>query len=125
MKEYTFEEVISNIKQCETYKCTSDIYIVKTIYRDEIGLKFNDYQPLDCCGTNDIQRFIKVETPVSFNDVLNSDKKCRIEHDLIDNDEYSKNYHELDNLMNVMSKWYTSEELKTVIKEGRWFLEQN
>lgn len=68
MKEYTFEEVIASIKEGETYKCTDDFYCLKTINNDDIGLKFNKESALVIypTGVNSMQRFVKVEKPVDF-----------------------------------------------------------
>ena len=132
MKEYSFEEVIANIKEGETYKCTSDIYIIQTIHRNEIGLKINNYEPLERCGTNDVQRFVKIETPVSFNDVLHSDKKCRVEHELIDrlinneeNDFDFTEYNEIDDLLFEITNQYIADETRDVLINGRWYIEED
>lgn len=66
---------------------------------------------------------IKKDVPVSFIDVVNSNKKCRVEHELVENDIYEKEYHELKEVIGVMTAWYSTEELKRVIREGKWYLE--
>ncbi|OOM81640.1 hypothetical protein CLPUN_10290 [Clostridium puniceum] len=68
-------------------------------------------------------KFIKIPKPVSFMDVVNSDKKCRIEHELVDNEIYEKEYHDFREVIRVMTTWYSTKELKQVIREGKWYLE--
>ena len=121
MREYSFEEVIANIKEGETYKCTSDIYIIQTIHRNEIGLKINNYEPLERCGTNDIQRFVKIKTPVSFNDILHSDKRCRVEHELLSIEDYFY----LRDILSYLSEHFNSELIRKIILEGKWYIEED
>jgi hypothetical protein len=126
MKEYSLQEIFNEEEGMEFLRasggCTK--YIIKdgelfcTDYNKEYTIK-----PVLNKRIMNL-KFKKVQSPVSFMDVINSTKKCRIEHELVNNDEYSQNYHELYDLMYVMSEWYTSDELKTVIKEGKWYLEE-
>lgn len=82
-----------------------------------------------------------IQEPVTFEEVLNSDKKCKVEHKLIDlnlldeihsddnttlndfenlRDEEFMNFH---NLLSVLPWILNNKEFKTVIKEGKWYLE--
>jgi hypothetical protein len=130
MKEYSFEEVIVNIKEGETFVCTDDTYKVKIITRDIIGLKFNNDEPMSYCGINYLQRFVKVETPVSFMEVINYDSKCRVEHELIDkimNDEENNfnfnEYMEIDEVLFQMTNKYGASETREILSNGKWYLE--
>lgn len=73
---------------------------------------------------------IKVDEPVNFSDVLHSDKRCRVEHELIDklieNDEYDFNfaeYNEIDDLLFNITKQYEAKETRNILLNGKWYLE--
>ena len=89
--------------------------------------------------------FKKVNKPVSFQDVLNSDKKCKVEHELIDrciknmsvcytygvdyletaiSDIKTDNYMYLDSLMSGLGLALSNQRLKEVINDGKWYLEE-
>lgn len=68
-------------------------------------------------------KFRKIPQAVRFMDVVDSDKKCRVEHELVDNVKYEKEYHDFHEVMRNMLTWYNNDELKTVIKDGKWYLE--
>lgn len=121
MEEYSFEEVIANIKIGETYICKESGYVIKTIYKSEGGFRFNNNEPMDFCGINNMQRFVKVEKPVSFDDVLKSDKKCRVEHDLVIS---TKEYEDFDILIADISNVRDAQELKDIMLNGKWYLEE-
>lgn len=122
-KEYTFEEVITNIKQGETYKCTHDIYAIKTVTKDKNGLIFNNNEPpKNCCGSNNIQRFVKLEKPVSFIEVLNSDKRCRVYYEKYNIINTSK-YDTLDNTLRLISNFRKECDFKELFLFGEWYIE--
>ena len=87
-------------------------------------------------------------TPVTFEDVLNSDKKCRVEHELINErkyynllnekkkiefneewiqiawEDYEKgDFLDFENLMLIISYLAEFDDLREIIKEGKWYLE--
>jgi hypothetical protein len=81
-------------------------------------------------------KFIKINKPITFNGVLNSNKKCRVEHEIIDKilDETSQdaslawrlrktNYTSLANIMESLGHYCSGEGIRDIIKEGRWHLE--
>lgn len=60
-QEYTFEEVIKNIKEGETYKCVNRGVSMNRISRDDVGINFNDNEPpRNCFGINNKQKFVIV-----------------------------------------------------------------
>jgi hypothetical protein len=127
MKEYTFEEVIANIKVGETYKCIDMNFIINKITKNDTGLDFNSNNVI-YNGIRDTQRFIKVETPVSFKDVLNSNKKCRIEHSKINKawlrlwlDEYQP----VNAILYQLVKEFNSDDFSDIVEEGEWHIEQD
>lgn len=134
MKEYSFEEVIANIKEGETYTCTDTLYGLQTITKDDIGFKFNKELSICSSGINNMQRFVKVEKPVSFNDVLNSDSKCKIEHwriaDLISDKDDGQNflwlqeYQNLDDIIHAIGEEFNTIAVKEILKDAKWYLEE-
>lgn len=81
-----------------------------------------------------------IQQPVTFKEVLNSDKKCRVEHELIKRlfrvcesteEVITKNvfglidgkWLYLHDLLIALSWKLDNKELKNVIKEGKWYLE--
>lgn len=79
--------------------------------------------------------FVIVQKPVSFMEVVNSNKKCRVEHSFIDNysmcdnslikSMYKKEYMGLGLILEGLSKFYNSVCLKEIIKNGRWYIEES
>jgi hypothetical protein len=108
MREYTFEEVITNIKEGETYNCTDDSFMVKSVSKDINGIFFNDSNnPTLIRGINVYQRFVKEEIAVTFEEVLKSNKRCKVEHELLHKYELQIDYSILSqvlyNLVNRLS----------------------
>ena len=122
--------MIANIKVGETYKNTDDSCIVKTISKDTIGFKFNKNEEIKLCVISHYQKFIKVEEPVSFVDVLKSDKKCRVEHERIEklmsneeNDFDFDEYMEIDEVLFELTNQCEASETRDVLLNGIWYLE--
>jgi len=80
--------------------------------------------------------FIKIQQPVSFMDVVDSDKKCRVDHEFIEsikknnqaetvyNSEFKKGeYLPLNYLMCILGGNSTENNIKEIIKKGKWYLE--
>jgi hypothetical protein len=68
-----------------------------------------------------------VKKPVTFEDVLNSNKRCRIEHERLAKDfykDYDYAYLEFSTYLQVLLNKYNSCELKDILKEGKWYLEE-
>lgn len=120
MKEYSFKEVIANIQDGDTYVCTEKVWVVTTISKEGGSIKFNDGDGIHHGGINDKQLFVKVEKSVNFIDILNSDKRCRVEHELLNS---SKRYFKLNEIFKEILPYYSENELKKIIKEGLWYLE--
>lgn len=77
------------------------------------------------CMTKDSIVFEIMEQPVTFDEVVKSDKLCRVEHELIkDNPYFGKHkYRKLNEVMAILSAWFGDENLKTIIRKGKWYLE--
>lgn len=82
-----------------------------------------------------------IQQPVTFEEVLNSDKKCRVEHEMfkdacfrikpsdsltiIQHKEsiFNNQYMFIKDIMYVLGYVCTEDSLKKIIKEGKWYLE--
>lgn len=71
----------------------------------------------------DVPMFTKVEKPVDFEEVLVSDKNCRVEHELITHPLYKK-YCEFSLLLSRIVNEWEDDEVKDIIKNGKWYLEE-
>lgn len=124
MKEYSLQEVISIIENGEEYRSDSPLWEIKSIKKvnGNINFIYNGTKN-DSVGVNANQRFIKVEQPVSFMDVVNSNKKCRVEHDFLKDSVWYNDYKEFEDMLYDLGKCYASVDIKKVILEGKWYLE--
>lgn len=93
------------------------------------------------CGSKFIDSiFIPIQQPVSFMEVVNSDKKCRVEHPIINSRVLNgstmnlcleaKEMKEgkclkLNWILYIIGYSVDSEMLRTVIKEGKWYIEES
>lgn len=64
-----------------------------------------------------------IQQPVTFEDVLNSDKECRIEHKLTAEYSNLEGFMYLDILLSFISHYFEDEECKKIFKEAKWYLE--
>lgn len=82
-----------------------------------------------------------IQQPVTFEEVLNSDKKCRVEHEILNKKtknkdeisdksanyfliEYKNNrYLNMNNLLELFIWILSDSEIRKIIKEGKWYLE--
>jgi hypothetical protein len=68
-----------------------------------------------------------VKKPVSFEEVLNSKKRCKVEHEILNQKEITSlsDFMTFDMYMLNLCDIYplSSEMLKTIIREGKWYLE--
>lgn len=126
-----FREVIRDIKEGEIWeneKC--EIFIDKENDGVSIKKKEGHFYCEEICISNK-NKFKLKQQPVTFEEVLNSDKMCKVEHELIDKNEiYSKmdgftrdGYTLITNLFKSMSDHLYTEEFREVIKNGKWYLE--
>lgn len=72
-----------------------------------------------------------IEQPVTWYEVLKSDKKVKIEHKLINKNIFGeeeledlRTFHELDEVMYLLCRRLSTDKFKTIIKEGKWYLKQ-
>ena len=83
-----------------------------------------------------------IQQPVTFEEVLNSDKKCRVEHEMLkkdfsdyysminDNalikrikDVLNDKYMSINDIFYVFGYIFTGDTLKKIFKEAKWYLE--
>ena len=64
-----------------------------------------------------------IQQPVSFEDVLNSDKKCRVEHELTAGHSTFEAFMDLDVLLLYIGDYFETEDCKQIFKEAKWYLE--
>jgi hypothetical protein len=64
-------------------------------------------------------KFIHIEKPVSFMEVVNSGKRCKVKHP-----DMPEEYMGLDDMLYCLGGGYDSEECAKIIKEGKWYLEE-
>ena len=137
----SFREVIRDIKEGEVWE-NENFEIIKVGNGIEINLKDEPCVAIQgvFLGDNrkfklkqyfhkllykihsrlDNRKFKLKQYPVTFEEVLNSDKRCRIEHEILNNWE---DYVSFGWLMITLAKDLKENELKEVIKNGKWYLE--
>ena len=74
---------------------------------------------------NDLASTIKyklIQKPVTFEEVLNSNKNCRIEHKLL---VKTNNHQPLAEIMKSLATYCRDDILRKILKEGEWFLESD
>lgn len=76
-------------------------------------------------------RWEEIKEPVDFMTALNSCKKVRIKHELIDRAfvrEFAKKlgmkYTNMTSVINKLSEVFTTEELSDIIQNGKWYIEE-
>lgn len=69
--------------------------------------------------------FIPIQKPVTINEVLNSNKLCKIKHkDLYyRNESYYKEYHSLEDLLHELTEDYS--DARTILRESEWYLQED
>ena len=127
MKEYSIAEVINNIEDGEEYKSDSPIWEIKSIKKvnGNINFIYNGAKN-DSVGVNANQRFIKVETPVSFMEAINAGlegKRIKVE-DYSLNDSWNNIYFRINKIFEMLGK-ATLGGIPSIIKEGKWYIEED
>ncbi|EQB4340928.1 hypothetical protein ACYJ2U_001647 [Clostridium botulinum] len=65
-----------------------------------------------------------IEKPVDFKVVLNTDKKVKVKHYLVENDPFFTKYHTLKKILhNGFSRDYSDGFMRKVIAEGEWYID--
>ncbi|MDF2881536.1 MAG: hypothetical protein K0R54_2093 [Clostridiaceae bacterium] len=67
--------------------------------------------------------FITIQQPVSFMEVVNSDKKCKVEHQLIKDKMLS--FNTFSDVLEALSVYHSSIQLRQIIKEGKWYIKES
>lgn len=119
-----FREVIRDIKEGEVWE--NKTQRIGKIYINENGfLQLEGENGFSCnystCADLEAVYELK-QQPVTFEEVLNSDKKCMVEHEKLTHETF-KEYVDFDVLMNRLSRTFFEVQLKEIIKNGKWYLE--
>ena len=121
-REYTLSEVLSfpvGVKFLDVWAFKN--YTVKEIATKNNGLWINDsseFAPI-CSGYIKAKfKLIPVEREVTFQEILESSEKCRIEHKLFE----FKTYDYLQSILSYMCKYYNNQEIKDILKNSKWYI---
>ena len=124
---YKIYEVLKMIEKDKSLVFTDNIYDV--FYDKEyevVRFKNKAKETLNLKGIGFSQVFYLVEKSVTFEEVLNSNKLCKVKHDLIKkrfDTSDSTTYELFDEIIAFLSNNLNDKELKEVIKNGKWYLE--
>ncbi|GAA0115248.1 hypothetical protein [Clostridium senegalense] len=117
--EKTFKEVIQDKVVGHVWKQISKSSMVDRIEIKEYGPRIYLRENRKSIGFRDTI-FKLIKQPVTFEEVLNSEKRCKVEHELL-HEQFE--YQPLDNLMYYLSYSYYENDFKQILKEGKWYLE--
>jgi hypothetical protein len=100
----------------------------------------------EACGVSKFwlnNEYKLVNKPVTFSDVLESNKRCRVEHEIVEAILLTANYEgeciyiekgfkaieegkylKLEDILLVICRFAGTGEIQKIIKNGRWFLEE-
>jgi hypothetical protein len=124
-KEYSLQEVLDLPIETKILGTgTNQSYTIK-----EVGTKNNavwidsknEFAPVCSGWLNAKFKLISIEKEVMFEEVLNYNGKCRIEHVLM---EQFKTYDNLQTILLYMCKYHNNIEVKEIIKNGTWFIKR-
>lgn len=138
MKTYKTWEVLKMIEENKTLEFKNKRgEIIK--YKNYCVRILKDNKNLEFYGFDIEDEWILIKQPVTFEEVLSLNKRCKVEHELI-NDEIniccnekvikdsckfliSGRYLELNYLMLALSWIFSNEGIRKIIEEGKWYLE--
>lgn len=131
--EYDIYEIISDFKEGVIFNCKepscykADKFKIKNrklMILDHLG-RWNEFKSIPGCTLSMRFTMHPIQKPVSFDQVLCSDKKCRVEHELFDfNRVFGDGYFGLDSILYEVANYLDEIEIKRVIREGKWYLEE-
>ena len=106
----------------------NDINVSKVILDidyDNKFLRWGSGEKLLMISDNIFATFTPIQQPVSFmEDVINSDKECKVIHKLLDTC-FFEDFNTFDSLISELSNAFNSRDLRQIIKEGQWYLEES
>lgn len=117
-----FREVIRDIKEGEVWENKN--FLIE-LNENEIEIRHKKGFDCDTIGIifNDNRLFSLKQQPVTFEEVLNSDKRCRVEYAFDNGIEVETEYDDFDIITCELSTDFEAEQLKEIIKNGKWYLE--
>lgn len=127
--EYDIYEIISDFKEGVIFNCKepscykADKFKIqnrKLMILDHLG-KWNEFKSIP--GSTLSMRFTMqpIQKPVAFDQVLGSDKRCKVELELA-NIEIGYGY--FTDVITLIGKEYGDVVAKKIFKEGKWYLEE-
>jgi hypothetical protein len=142
MKKYKLSEAIAKLEENPKLEFTSDgatLYIDQSAGFGYVEVKFDEVLGLENWNGNiyfDME-WTLIPQPVSFMEVLKSTKAVRVEHKSVTNIPASKleintiqrmnngEYVLLDDLMYYLSYKFEPEELRDILLNGKWYIEED
>lgn len=110
------------------FKCLSEPQVGSIIGRDESGLidwfkngvpegtYFNIQNTLDW-------EWEEIKEPVSFMEAVESGKLLKVNHEIIVKTKYLETFNLLDGLINELSRDFSHSEMRDIILNGKWYIE--
>ncbi|WP_346884350.1 hypothetical protein [Clostridium sp. UBA4395] len=142
MKKYKLWEVVKMMAENKDLEFTNGSSTIGLCNYGFLEMKETRYYKRTLDENIDIDsEWELVQKPVTFNEVLNSGRKCRVEHELMDaltedecctsealiksinKDICEGKYLLFGSLFLVLSWRFATYEVKRIIKEGKWYLE--
>ena len=67
---------------------------------------------------------IKVQEPVNFSEAVLNDKHIKVNHELLEEEDISENFHTLSYIFSALGSMFESDAIREIIKDGQWFIEE-
>lgn len=69
--------------------------------------------------------FIPIQQPVSLMEVVKSKSLCKLEHELLNDYYFFKEFDQLGTILSELSSNYDSDVIKQIFIEGKWYIEES
>lgn len=126
-----FREVIRDIKEGEVWE--NENFAISIDYDGDIAIDKRNGIINNAGGIwiGSGREFKLKQQPVTFEEVLNSDKRCRVEHNMFDLEELmteemiisESNYFDVDEILYAITNKFYTNDTKRILKECKWYLE--
>lgn len=130
MKIYKTWEVIKMLTEnkeliFKSMTCDTCLSIIHTKF---ISAKNKQYARLDI---NIDDKWTLIEQSVTWEEIMARNENCRVEHEIINESNFDEEYFQelqefnsFDKVIYILSNNLDDKQLKAIIKEGKWYLEQ-
>lgn len=123
IKKYKTYEALKMIEENKKLKFTNG-YVIMRFNNIFDTISFydakNENEAVSLLNININGEWKLIKQSVTFEEVLNSNKRCKIEHELL---HEKLEYQPFDNLMYYLSNTYYENDFKQILIEGKWYLE--